>query len=136
MFGSISARAALVPKAPPKPAARPTDRCLSASPASGASWCCFRSGAAGARNSSRVEEFDKAGYHVDFCTPTGKRPNSIKVSQDAAYVDPPLGRTVTTPEMAAKATAWDDPATPQGRRLDAPRSLGKWFPARPVFFRP
>jgi putative intracellular protease/amidase len=80
-----------------------------------------------------VEEFDKAGYRVDFCTPTGKRPNGITVSQDASYVDPPLGRTVTTPEMARKAATWDDPSTPSGRRLDAPRNLAKWFPARPYF---
>lgn len=83
-----------------------------------------------------VEEFDKAGYYVDFCTPTGKRPNCISVSQDASYVDPPLRRTVTTPEMAAKATAWDDPTTPSGRRLDTPLSLAKWFPARPYFSAP
>ena len=83
-----------------------------------------------------VEEFDKVGYQIDFCTPTGKRPNGITVSQDPGFVDPPLGRTVTTSEMADKAKAWDDPATPSGRRLESPRSLAQWFPARPYFAAP
>lgn len=83
-----------------------------------------------------VEEFDKAGYQVDFCTPTGKRPNAISVSMDPEFVDPPLMRPVTSPEMAAKVKLWDDPTTPQGRRLEHPISLAAWFPERPYFAAP
>ena len=45
---------------------------------------------------------------------------------DPDYVDPPLGRGVTTADMAAKAKA-----LAASDRLDAPRSLAEWFPARP-----
>lgn len=83
-----------------------------------------------------VEEFDRVGYAVDFCTPTGKRPNAITVSMDAEYLDPPLGRSVTTEEMAARVRLWDDPATPVGRRLENPLNLAAWFPARPYFAAP
>jgi len=45
---------------------------------------------------------------------------------DPDYVDPPLGRSVTSPEMAAKVKAIDsDP------RLDDPLDLGKLLPERP-----
>ena len=83
-----------------------------------------------------VEMFDAAGYQVDFCTPTGKRPNAIGVSWDPEYIDPPLGRPVTSPEMGAKVLRWDDPSTPEGKRLENPISLESWFPRRPYFSEP
>jgi putative intracellular protease/amidase len=49
-----------------------------------------------------LDVFDEKGYEVDFMTPTGKRPVAISVSMDPEYVDPPLGRSVTSPEMAEK----------------------------------
>jgi putative intracellular protease/amidase len=73
-----------------------------------------------------LETFDGAGYDVDFMTPTGKRPVAISVSMDPAYVDPPLGRSVTSPEMAEKVRAIDSSS-----RLNDPMSLGKLMPARP-----
>jgi putative intracellular protease/amidase len=73
-----------------------------------------------------LETFDGAGYDVDFMTPTGKRPVAISVSMDPAYVDPPLGRSVTSPEMAQKVRAIDSSS-----RLNDPMSLGKLMPARP-----
>src|SRR5260370_5704573 len=66
-----------------------------------------------------LETFDKAGYEVDFATPTGKRPPAITVSMDPDYVDPPLGRSVTTPEVAEKVRALD-----ASSRVDAPLRLG------------
>ena len=78
-------------------------------------------------------EFDRAGYQVDFCTPTGRRPNAIPVSMDPDYFDPPLQRSVTSPEMAARAREIDDPSTEQGKRLENPISLSAWFPERPYF---
>ena len=73
-----------------------------------------------------LEAFEEAGYSVDFVTPTGKRPVAIGVSMDPDYVDPPLGRSVTSPEMAAKVTAIDsDP------RLDNPLTLTELLPERP-----
>ncbi|MGF1643900.1 MAG: DJ-1/PfpI family protein, partial [Thiotrichales bacterium] len=83
-----------------------------------------------------VEAFDRAGYVVDFCTPTGLRPNAISVSMDPDYLDPPLGRCVTTPEMAARVRPWDDPETPQGWRLNCPINLSTLFPERPYFAAP
>ena len=65
-----------------------------------------------------LEAFDEQGYDVDFVTPTGKRPVAIGVSMDPDYVDPPLGRSVTSPEMAEKVKEID--ASP---RLDNPLNL-------------
>jgi len=62
-----------------------------------------------------LETFDEAGYEVDFMTPTGKRPVAISVSMDPEYVDPPLGRSVTSPETAEKVKALD-----ASDRLDKP----------------
>ncbi len=39
------------------------------------------------------------------------------------YFDPPLQRSVTSREMAARAREIDDPATQQGKRLDNPINL-------------
>jgi putative intracellular protease/amidase len=59
-----------------------------------------------------LEVFDAASYEVDFLTPTGKRAVALPVSLDDRFVDPPLGRTVVSKEMAAKSAALDDPTIP------------------------
>lgn len=81
-------------------------------------------------------EFDRAGYRVDFCTPTGRRPNAIPVSMDPGFFDPPLQRPVTSSDMAGRVVEIDDPTTEQGRRLERPISLADWFPERPYFAAP
>jgi putative intracellular protease/amidase len=58
---------------------------------------------------------------------------AISVSKDASFVDPPLGRSVTSPEMAQKVQAIDDPANP---RLDNPVNLSTWFPMQPYWSAP
>lgn len=73
-----------------------------------------------------LETFDKAGYEVDFATPTGKRPVAITVSMDPDFEDPPLGRTVTTSEMAQKVRDLE-----ASDRLAKPISLSSLFPDRP-----
>lgn len=73
-----------------------------------------------------LEACDDAGYDITFVTPTGQKPTPLTVSMDPDYVDPPLGRGVTTAEMASKTAA-----LAASDRLDAPRSLAEWFPARP-----
>ena len=73
-----------------------------------------------------LETFDKAGYEVDFATPTGKRPVALPPSMDADYYDPPLGRTVTSPEVAEKVKKLD-----ASDRLDDPIDLSSWLPERP-----
>lgn len=83
-----------------------------------------------------LEEFDKAGYQTAFITPHGNRPNAILVSKQPQYVDPPLGRSVTSQEMAAKVIAIDDPTSDQGKRLNIPRSLKDWLPERPYWADP
>jgi len=78
-----------------------------------------------------LDQFDAVGYQVDFCTPTGKRPNAIPVSMDPEFIDPPLNRPVTSEEVARKVREIDDPATAQGRRLERPINLSDWIPERP-----
>jgi putative intracellular protease/amidase len=73
-----------------------------------------------------LEVLDGAGYAVDFVTPTGKRPMVIGVSADADYIDPPLGRPVTSPEMAKEVLELDG-----SPRLDNPINLSAWLPDRP-----
>ncbi|MGA7933563.1 MAG: type 1 glutamine amidotransferase domain-containing protein [Kovacikia sp.] len=80
-----------------------------------------------------LEMFDAAGYQVDFATPTGKRPIALTPSMDPTSVDPPLGRSVVSQEMAEKVMAIDDPKNP---RLDHPKSLKAWLPERPYWSSP
>lgn len=75
-----------------------------------------------------LETMDSAGYTTDFATPTGKRPIALTPSMDPKFVDPPLGRSVTSPEMAEKVKAIDDP---MNTRLAKPISLENWLPDYP-----
>jgi putative intracellular protease/amidase len=78
-----------------------------------------------------LETFDQAGYDVDFATPRGKRPVALPPSMDENYVDPPLGRGVTTAEVAAKVRAID-----KSPRLDNPINLSQILPERPYWSSP
>jgi putative intracellular protease/amidase len=73
-----------------------------------------------------LEACDRAGYKIEFVTPTGQKPTALAVSMDPTYIDPPLGRGVTTKEMADKVREF----TLSGR-TDSPRSLKQWIPQRP-----
>jgi putative intracellular protease/amidase len=70
--------------------------------------------------------FDRQGYETVFATPNGKRPQALPPSLDPGYVDPPLGRSVTTPEVAVAARELDE-----SDRLASPISLADWLPERP-----
>ena len=72
-----------------------------------------------------MEACDKAGYRIDFVTPSGQKPTALTVSMDPSYIDPPLGRGVTTKEMAEKVREF----TFSGR-MDNPGSLKQWMPQR------
>lgn len=73
-----------------------------------------------------LSHFDQRGYQVTFATPTGKRAHALPPSMDATFVDPPLGRTVTTEEVATRSRALDE-----STRLDNPLSIADWIPERP-----
>ncbi|WP_372404678.1 type 1 glutamine amidotransferase domain-containing protein [Streptomyces luteireticuli] len=73
-----------------------------------------------------LSEFDKRGYHVTFATPRGKRPHALPPSLDVEYVDPPLGRPVTTAEVAVLGRAVEEDG-----RLDDPLDLSSLIPRRP-----
>ena len=75
-----------------------------------------------------LETFDKAGYEVRFATPKGARPVALPPSMDPAYVDPPLGKSVTSPEVAAKVKAID-----KSPRLENPLNISELMPERPYF---
>jgi putative intracellular protease/amidase len=75
-----------------------------------------------------LETFDAAGYEVEFATPTGKRPVALPPSFDPEYIDPPLGKSVTSPEVAEKVKAID-----KSPRLDNPISIASKMPERPYF---
>jgi putative intracellular protease/amidase len=75
-----------------------------------------------------LEMFDAAGYEVNFATPTGRRPVALPPSMDPDYIDPPLGRSVTSSEMAEKVRAID-----KSPRLDNPLNITELMPERPYF---
>jgi len=75
-----------------------------------------------------LEVLDRVGCDIRFVTPKGRRPIALPVSMDDTFVDPPLGRTVVSPEMARKVRAIDNPENP---RLNAPINLTDWFPQNP-----
>lgn len=75
-----------------------------------------------------LETFDRAGYEVAFATPKGKRPVALPPSMDANFIDPPLGRTVTTEEVAQKVRDID-----KSPRLDNPLNISELMPEMPYF---
>src|ERR1051325_1356665 len=75
-----------------------------------------------------LEALDSAGYKTDFVTPKGTVPRALPPSMDETYIDPPLGRGVTSKEMADKVRAIE-----KSDRLHDPIDLSKWFPERPYF---
>lgn len=77
-----------------------------------------------------LEVFEAQGYATTFVTPTGLRPHALPPSMDPAFIDPPLGKSVTDAAMAEKVRGINDPAD---TRLDRPRNLARWFPERPYW---
>src|SRR5215213_431319 len=77
-----------------------------------------------------LETFDAKGYESRFYTPTGKGPRALPPSMDPQYIDPPLGKSVTSAEMAEKVRNIDNPSN---QRLDNPGNLSVWFPERPYW---
>src|SRR5438270_12877754 len=75
-----------------------------------------------------LEALDAAGYEAEFVTPKGTKAQALPPSMDEKYVDPPLGRPVTTKEMADKVKAVEKSA-----RLRKTKDLSAWFPERPYF---
>jgi putative intracellular protease/amidase len=78
-----------------------------------------------------LETFDAAGYAVDFVTPRGRRPVALTPSMDPEFIDPPLGRPVTSEEVARKTRELD-----KSPRLDNPINLSEWLPERPYWSAP
>ena len=70
--------------------------------------------------------FDARGYESVFVTPTGKRPRALPPSMDPGYIDPPLGRSVTTQQVADQVREIDE-----SDRLANPLNLQAWMPERP-----
>lgn len=70
--------------------------------------------------------FDQRGYNVVFATPTGRQPHALPPSMDPAYIDPPLGRSVTSQEVAKLTKELDE-----SDRMADPISLQNWIPERP-----
>ncbi len=62
-----------------------------------------------------LDACDRAGYAVEFVTPTGKRPTPLAVSMSTDFVDPPQGKCVTEQGMAARTRELD-----ASHRLDKP----------------
>jgi putative intracellular protease/amidase len=73
-----------------------------------------------------IEEIDKAGYTPVFVTPRGLKPVPLPPSIDANYIDPPLGKPVTTQAVVDKVKALD-----ASDRLNKTINLSTWFPDRP-----
>lgn len=73
-----------------------------------------------------MEVLEKAGYKLEFATPRGKTPRALPPSMDSEFVDPPLGKTVTTPEMAEKVNKLE-----KSGKLENPMDISKIMPERP-----
>jgi putative intracellular protease/amidase len=73
-----------------------------------------------------METLEEAGYGLVFATAKGNRPPALPPSMDPDYVDPPLGKPVTSPEMAEKVSAVED-----SDKLANPLNLSELLPERP-----
>jgi putative intracellular protease/amidase len=75
-----------------------------------------------------VEEFDRAGYQVDFATPKGGRPSPLPPSMDPTFIDPPLGKSVVSEEVAQKTRELH-----ASSRYDHPIDISAMVPERPYW---
>jgi putative intracellular protease/amidase len=75
--------------------------------------------------------FRAAGYEVDYVTPRGERPWPYGVSMDTTFRDQAWNDAQVSPGEAALATRYNDPSTPEGKRLNSPRNLHTWLPPTP-----
>lgn len=73
-----------------------------------------------------LTRFDERGYDVRFATATGRRPRALPPSLEPDFIDPPLGRSVVSQEVAKMARDLDESS-----RLDNPISIADWIPDRP-----
>jgi putative intracellular protease/amidase len=73
-----------------------------------------------------LRQFDERGYDVVFATPNGRRPHALPPSLEPDFIDPPLGRSVVSQEVAKLALEVE-----QSDRLENPISLADWYPTRP-----
>jgi putative intracellular protease/amidase len=73
-----------------------------------------------------LDALDKQGYEVVFATNRGRRPQPLPASMDPSFIDPPLGRPVTSEENAHKTREISESG-----RLDNPLDLSSWLPERP-----
>lgn len=73
-------------------------------------------------------KLEKAGYTVDIATPKGDRPVALPPSYDTTYMDPPLGKCVTTEYDAEQVKSIKD-----SPKLDNPVNLMELVPERPYF---
>lgn len=82
----------------------------------------------GVELSGPMAKLEEAGYEIVIATPTGARPVALAPSYDTTFVDPPLGKCVTTACDAQQVMALEASA-----KLDDPIDLSAWFPERPYF---
>jgi putative intracellular protease/amidase len=74
-----------------------------------------------------LDRLDEAGIAYELVVPyKAKTPFPDKASLDATYVDPPLGRTVTTMDIATRGQSMD-----WERLFYNCHTLEGWFPIRP-----
>ncbi|RZU51378.1 putative intracellular protease/amidase [Krasilnikovia cinnamomea] len=73
-----------------------------------------------------LSQFDERGYDVVFATPNGRRAHALPPSLDPDFIDPPLGRSVVSAEVAKLVREVEE-----STRLDNPISLADWYPTRP-----
>jgi putative intracellular protease/amidase len=78
-----------------------------------------------------LEALDKNGYEVVFATSKGRRPPPLPPSMDPIFIDPPLGRGVTSEENARKTREISESS-----RLDNPLNLSTWLPEIPYHSSP
>lgn len=78
-----------------------------------------------------LDALDQNGYEVVLATSTGRRPVPLPASEDPTFIDPALGRTVTSEEIAGKTRELSESS-----RLDKPLSLSEWLPEKPYLSSP
>ncbi|MBU0970376.1 MAG: type 1 glutamine amidotransferase domain-containing protein [Proteobacteria bacterium] len=75
-----------------------------------------------------LEVLDEKGYETVFMTPTGAPPRALPPSMEPGYLDPPLGKVVTSEYYAQKTREIDG-----SDRLANPINLSEWFHPMPYF---